>query len=222
MNTVEITIDARALKAARVFAHTDESRFSLCGVRIYVDGEAVTYVGTDGRRLVAIRTEHKNAAPEPVEPFTVRNDLIDEVRASGEVQLAIGAGRLGSPLRMVGIYDTHAKRSSRPFLRAMPEVGGTYAEDWRKVIPAGQLVPSSYAFNAELVGSLAEVFHAMAISKETRPYVRLWRAEADASPVVMVAELEGVLFEHIIVLMPVIGYTAEPHVPVWAQEGGAQ
>lgn len=51
------TIDLRILGAAAAFASKDEARYYLNGVCLEIEPRAVTYVGTDGMRLVAYRDE---------------------------------------------------------------------------------------------------------------------------------------------------------------------
>lgn len=51
------TIDLRVLGAVSMFAGRDKSRHFLQGVCLEIEPRAVTYVATDGRRLVAYRRE---------------------------------------------------------------------------------------------------------------------------------------------------------------------
>lgn len=51
------TINLRILAAASAFASKDEARYYICGVCLEIEPRAVTYVATDGHRLIAYRDE---------------------------------------------------------------------------------------------------------------------------------------------------------------------
>lgn len=58
VTTITLTINARALKAAAIFASTEETRFYLNGVNVETDAAGHTLTATDGHRLIAIRQAH--------------------------------------------------------------------------------------------------------------------------------------------------------------------
>jgi len=165
---MKIIITRQELKAALIFASTDESRMTLNGVRIEVTPERETpmLVACDGRRLVAIESAavQSEVATEDhaitLDP-EFANIIVHLSKACGgkisswiELENNPGSKRLVATVYGKDVYlDVHAGAL----------IEGTYP-DWRKVIPSKskQREPiSDIGLNAELVGDFAKAAKVM-------------------------------------------------------------
>jgi DNA polymerase-3 subunit beta len=122
------TINLRILAAAVPFASKDEARYYLNGVCLEIEPRAVTYVATDGHRLIAYRDEKQD--PESPDNLLIGTFIIPtahckphkiEKDESGEAKI-FGDGRLTIAFNYCDVT----------FL----PIDGIYP-DWRKTIPAG-------------------------------------------------------------------------------------
>ena len=80
---MKVQIEIGKLKAARIFASKEETRYYLCGVYFEMKGSLVNLVATDGHRLIRIPTFLEN--PEQFEDmkdvkFIIPNALIDRIK----------------------------------------------------------------------------------------------------------------------------------------------
>lgn len=94
------TINLRVLGAAVAFASKDEARYYLNGVCLEIEPRAVTYVATDGHRLISYRDEKQD--PESPDNLLIGNFLIPTAHCkphklekddAGEAKI-FGSGRL--------------------------------------------------------------------------------------------------------------------------------
>jgi hypothetical protein len=77
---ITLTLDARALMAARLFTSTDNVRYTLMGVLVEIpDEKTVRLVATDARRLFAISLSTEVLGFEEPTQFIIPNHLIDMV-----------------------------------------------------------------------------------------------------------------------------------------------
>jgi hypothetical protein len=219
MNTIEITIDTRPLRACRLFASNDDMRYQLCGVRVYIAPEHTTYVATDGRMLLAVR-DSLDPSGITVEPFTVPNALVDSIDFDATPirgHLAIGApDQYFTDRRWIGFYNLD--RSELVGLREVggSEVSGTFPDDWRKVVPSGPLPRSSDAFDFKRLGILGEAAGILG----GQSYGRLY-GEPRSAHVALLDEVKA--FSVAAVIMPVKEDKCITFgVPAWAEKGGEQ
>lgn len=122
------TINLRILAAAVPFASKDETHYYLNGVCLEIEPRAVTYIATDGHRMIAYRDEKQDEdspdnlllgtfiIPTPhCKPHKIEKDDSAEAKIFGSPRLTIA-------------YDF----CDVTFL----PIDGIYP-DWRKTIPAG-------------------------------------------------------------------------------------
>lgn len=123
------TINLRVLGAAVAFASKDEARYYLNGVCLEIDARGVTYVATDGHRLIAYRDEKQD--PESPDNLLLGKFIIPTAHCKphklekddiGEAKI-FGAGRLT-------IAHDFCDVTFLP-------IDGVYV-DWRKTIPKGR------------------------------------------------------------------------------------
>ena len=79
MKTYQLQLDINELKAALAFASKDALRYVLNGVICEIDKGGITLVGTDGRRMAAIRAAHDGDIP-PACVFVIPRRLIELAR----------------------------------------------------------------------------------------------------------------------------------------------
>jgi DNA polymerase-3 subunit beta len=122
------TINLRVLGAAVAFASKDEARYYLNGVCLEIEPRAVTYIATDGHRLIAYRDEKQD--PESPDNLLTGTFIIPtahckphklEKHDAGEAKI-FGAGRLT-------IAHDFCDVTFLPIDGVFP--------DWRKTIPKG-------------------------------------------------------------------------------------
>lgn len=121
------TINLRVLAAAVPFASKNEERYYLCGVCLEIEPRAVTYVATDGHRMIAYRDE--KADEDSPDNLLLGTFIIPTAHCkphkidaadSGEAKI-FGAGRLT-------IAHDFCDVTFLP-------IDGVYP-DWRKTVPA--------------------------------------------------------------------------------------
>jgi hypothetical protein len=157
-----ITVRISEIKAAMLFASTDDSRFVLNGVHFQArENDFPIMVATDGRRLCVIESE--SPQDEGVQPFelTIKTDALKAI-----VGFAKQFGEFGKQIAI----EYHP--SQRIVVEFANRVFVDYEKDavieipypmWREVIPTGvQKEPiSTIAINAELVSDFAKVAKAL-------------------------------------------------------------
>lgn len=120
------TINLRVLGAAVAFASKDEARYYLNGVCLEIDARSVTYVATDGHRLIAYHDEKQD--PEAPDNLLIGKFIIPTAHCKphklekddvGEAKI-FGSGRLT-------IAHDYCDVTFLP-------IDGVYV-DWRKTIP---------------------------------------------------------------------------------------
>jgi DNA polymerase III subunit beta len=134
------TINLRVLAAASAFASKDEARYYLNGVCLEIEPRAVTYIATDGVKLIAYR--HEKDDPETPDNLLVGRFIIPTAHCKshklskddiGEAKI-FGAGRLTIAHDFVD-------------LTFMP-IDGVFV-DWRKVVPRKAASGALSQFNLE-------------------------------------------------------------------------
>lgn len=120
------TINLRVLAAASLFASKDEARYYLNGVSLEIEPRAVTYIATDGIKLIAYRAEKDD--PDSPDNLLIGRFIIPTAFCKshkldkddiGEAKI-FGAGRLTIAHNFVD-------------LTFLP-IDGVYV-DWRKIVP---------------------------------------------------------------------------------------
>lgn len=148
---VSFRLPGKFLKAAAIFASTDQARYVLNGVQVEIDKDEILLVATDGRRLFAANvTEHATVDVRQKSPtsFIIPPDLIakmpkDEKGGLGVwVELAHHRNRA-----TVFIYNLNREESA-------PVIEGTYPK-WREVIPT---VPAVSATGLKVNGRFLDDF----------------------------------------------------------------
>jgi hypothetical protein len=159
MNPLSFTIDRRVIKAARVFASSDETRFILCGVFLEIISEKQAIVSaTDGRRLIKIRTDIESVKGyEKPTSVIIPKALIDAKAIKKKKKSAF------SNTLVVTISDHPLSGRSISFADAlgemslsMREVDGEYP-DTSKVVPKEAQKASGVAINFRMFGELQKV-----------------------------------------------------------------
>lgn len=138
------TINLRVLGAAVAFASKDDARYYLNGVCLEIDARGVTYVGTDGHRLIAYRDEISD--PETPDNMLVGTFIIPTAHCkphkldkadSGEAKI-FGSGRLT-------IAHDFCDVTFLP-------IDGVYP-DWRKTVPREKVSGVIGQFNLKLLAT---------------------------------------------------------------------
>lgn len=133
-------INLRILAAAVAFASKEETRYYLCGVCLEIEPRAVTYVGTDGHRLIAYRDEKLD--PESPNNLLLGKFIIPTAHCkphkldkedSGEAKI-FGTGRLT-------IAHDFCDVTFLP-------IDGVYP-DWRKTVPKAAMTGKLGQFNLD-------------------------------------------------------------------------
>jgi DNA polymerase-3 subunit beta len=134
-------IDVRVLTAISAFASKEETRYYLNGVCIEVEPRAITYVATDGHRLVAHRADHREDEPD--------NDLL------GSFIIPTAQCRAHkfqkNDERCVGEVEGDSKRLTISFdgiAISFDVIDGTFP-DWRRVVPVQPLSGTPSQFNGK-------------------------------------------------------------------------
>ena len=135
---MKFTLSRRELLASMLFASTDDSRYTLCGVLIETHiGNRPTLITTDGRRLAVIETTADQSDPDSAEAaFLLRSEILRPLCALSK---ALGGktfpwieftATLGN--RDIGIAFVGSKCSIR--IEDGIFIDGAYP-NWRKVLP---------------------------------------------------------------------------------------
>jgi len=107
--TFNVTINARALKAAAMCASAEETRYYLKGVFVEPSAAGVTLTATDGHRLVAMNHRpaadlpHDASAPAAIVPLHMIDKLKIGKRAPDYATLAIDTS--ADPAKLTLSYD---------------------------------------------------------------------------------------------------------------------
>jgi DNA polymerase-3 subunit beta len=138
------TINLRILAAAVAFASKDEARYYLNGVCLEIDARSVTYIATDGHRMIAYRDEKMDSdSPDNLligkfiiptahcKPHKMEKDETGEAKIFGNGRLTIA-------------YDF----CDVTFL----PIDGIYP-DWRKTVPAGKASGALAQFNLDYLAA---------------------------------------------------------------------
>jgi hypothetical protein len=148
-NSVEINIDVLPFLAASHFASKDQTRFTLCGVRLTVEKKEAIIMATDGRAAFACRVQlEAESVPFAVTlPVSLFNGFAKIARGksplSKMVNLRVGTG---GDCRRLYLCDALGN-----FGNIGKEVGGEFPTKWRQVFPKGKLDPCSSLVNWNLV-----------------------------------------------------------------------
>lgn len=162
------TINLRILGAAVAFASKDETRYYLNGVCLEIDARSVTYIGTDGHRMIAYREEKQDiGAPDNLLLGTFiiptahcKPHKLDK-GDSGEAKI-FGAGRLT-------IAHDFCDVTFLP-------IDGVYP-DWRKTVPQVPVSGAPGQFNLDLL----QAFKKFAVAADLpQPFVAHNGPEAPA------------------------------------------
>lgn len=120
-------LSLRSLKAARMVASDEETRFYLNGVRCEIRLNHVTYIATDGHKLVAIRDTAGGGANLNI---TIPKDVIDGFKLSARER------QNGTPLSctLEKREDGYWELNYMNHRRAFKPVEGAFP-DWKRIVP---------------------------------------------------------------------------------------
>jgi DNA polymerase III subunit beta len=155
-------INLRILAAAVAFASKDETRYYLNGVCLEIDARSVTYIATDGSRLIAYRDEKQDDdAPDNLltgkfiiptahcKPHKLEKDDVGEAKIFGAGRLTIAHDFCDVTfLPIDGIYPDW--RKSIPATKASGALGQynlAYLASFKKFAAAIDLPPPFIAHN---------------------------------------------------------------------------
>jgi len=121
-------LSLRSLKAVRLFASDEQTRFYLCGVRAEVRADDVTYVATNGHGLIACRDVMCGGGDVAI---TIPSAVIDSFKLSarernGDNPLPCELSKRDDGLWELRYGDVRV---------AFEAVGGAFP-DWRRVVPS--------------------------------------------------------------------------------------
>lgn len=141
----------KELKDLSFFASKDETRYTLNGVCIELEGYHVRLVATDGRRLAALETGGVDSDPVVSRrSFIVPLDLIDKVKVGVKFPLELYWAKRPE----VDYYDLEFKMGSRSIKARSIE--GTFPK-WREVIQEASPKPTNiFSFNLEFGADFAK------------------------------------------------------------------
>jgi hypothetical protein len=222
---IELTIDVRILRALSLISSRDETRFILCGIHLEADKEGITYVATDGRRMMAVRQKGEQLLREPV-AFTIRNYMADMVSMDDVNKRAMRF------LYFDGETVRLQPKKTTDLTVQMPVLAGDYPK-WRSVIPRGELKPvATPCFNATFLQTYARAACLLHGNKPTKPKgmfgswahhaTSLWSVNGDntATMLVKASSLINAPHESVALLMPIRADQQHeaPPVPDWTCE----
>lgn len=141
------TINLRVLGAAVAFASKDEARYYLNGVCLEIDARGVTYVATDGHRMIAYRDDMED--PDTPDNLLIGKFIIPTAHCKPHklekddlgIAKIFGAGRLT-------IAHDFCDVTFLP-------IDGMYP-DWRKTVPNTQVSGSVGQFNLNLLAAFTK------------------------------------------------------------------
>lgn len=148
------TINLRVLAAASAFASKDETRYYLNGVCLEIDERGVTYVATDGHRLIAYRDDLLPDAPDNLligvfiiptvhcKPYKIGKE--DEAQAK-----IFGHGRLTISHAMVDL--------------TFVPIDGVFP-DWRRVLPRTAPTGAASQFDLKKIATFKKFADELGIS----------------------------------------------------------
>lgn len=220
---IEINVNTQPLRAAALFASCDETRIRICGVRAYVGADYVTYVATDGRKILAVR-DVLRATPQALNelqvPFTIPVQLINAATlGDNTVNLSVRYSDDHSGPRWITI-----RNKANTMEHSAPEVGGDFPDDvWRNLIPKAPFARSRETrVNVDYLATCARA--ARILGAHDGLYCGgLWHSEQAAQEagsdkhLPQVLQCEGTDFEHVIVIMPIRSNAETPVIPEWAK-----
>jgi len=162
------TINLRVLAAASAFASKDEARYYLNGVLLEIEPRAVTYIATDGHRMIVYRSELDD--PETPDNLLVGNFIIPTQQCKSYklakedtgVAKIFGNGRLTIAHNFVDVV--------------FAPIDGVYP-DWRRVLPR---LPASGALGQFNLKLLADFTKFAAAIEQASPFVAHNGPEAPA------------------------------------------
>lgn len=144
-------INKRTLKAVAIAASNDSGRVSLCGVLVECRATTVTYVATNGHRMLVVQEilpELEEGEERLIGDFIIPSEAIKSLKVSrreGE-RLSLEAPDSSAQTAILG--DIH-----------VTFIDGTFP-DWRRVLPAAQEPPADgnliNQFNAAYLGDFAK------------------------------------------------------------------
>lgn len=141
------TINLRVLAAAAAFASKDEARYYLMGVCVEIEPRAVTYVATDGSRMIVYRSEVDDSdIPDNLLTgcFIIPTEQCKCFKLSKEdpgSAKIFGKGRLTIAHDFVDV--------------TFAPIDGIYP-DWRRVIPRTPMSGFIAQFNLKLLADFAK------------------------------------------------------------------
>lgn len=120
------TINLRVLGAAVAFASKDEARYYLNGVCLEIDARSVTYIATDGHRLIAYHDEKRD--PDSPDNLLIGTFLIPSAHCKPHKleKEDVGEAKIFGTGRLTIAHDF----CDVTFL----PIDGVYV-DWRKTVP---------------------------------------------------------------------------------------
>jgi DNA polymerase-3 subunit beta len=197
------TINLRILAAAVAFASKDEARYYINGVCLEIEPRAVTYIGTDGHRLIAYRDEKLD--PESPDNLLIGKFIIPTAHCkphkldkedSGEAKI-FGTGRLT-------IAHDFCDVTFLP-------IDGVYP-NWRKTVPQAAVTGKLGQYNLDYLASFRKFAVALDLPS---PFVA---HNGEEAPALVWYPGQGAVFG---VIMPIKSTNELGHpVPEWARGGG--
>jgi hypothetical protein len=214
---IELEININALRACRIMASRDATRFPLCGVRLEADKEGINYIGCDGRRLLAVRNKVPQQVKEPV-AFTIPNYMLDMVKAPTRKE----------PLHKYLSLEANAvsfRTSRQAVMLGGTVIQGAYPK-WRTAVPLGPFAPIVGAgFDPVFAESFAR---AGAILRNNRSFeaspkgMTFWAKDGSCMNPMIVdcVAFRDADFEVVAVLMPIRMDIPHPlaAIPEWARK----
>jgi len=143
----EIHLPWRALKAASLFASTDETRYIIQGIHIAMHKGHLVMVATDGRRMIVMRIQEDNDLPAGFAlTFAVPHALLDLPDHTG-FTLRCVIGEDGKQITLF-CYDLGY---------VVPILDGKYPQ-WQEILPklANPQPQACVAYSGEMMRDLVE------------------------------------------------------------------
>ena len=165
MTEFSLLVPTHYLRAVMLMASQDETRRTICGVRVEVDGRHVTLVGVDGLRLLAVRYAPWPNSTEPLAEaplaFTLPLSMLKMLRSGRSKADKTLVARYPDSTVGVDLSGTAGKMMLRG-----PQPGGTFPP-WRAVTPLGALKPvDGPQFNVRMAH---EIWRAVSMLSAAKP-----------------------------------------------------
>jgi hypothetical protein len=181
-DTKTFNVRLRELRALRLFASEDESRYALNGVRIEVSaGQRQVMVATDGRRILCLRSE---CLGQSTFSITLHRSFIDRIeRTVSDNRLLLGDEL---EITIHGIVATAKLVSYKIAVEDEAVIDENYP-NWRQVIPKSPETPFALewlALNANYVASYSKAASILGANDA----VLKWRLHGKEAPVEIVCD----------------------------------